>query len=1166
MKTLRKALSILVATASLITSMSMQPALAEQTTADAGLIPHGTFEGYSEGDTVSQPTTEVGFEISQSGGGSATVATDPSSKSKALKLTSQNDTIINLRFKVKPATTYFVSFDVHRIVPEEYTGGEKTIVLDMYNTTTGYKGSYLTHTVKNNGAIETVDTTVTTGSSVSGLQRIVKMMIKGTGSSDVSTYIDNVYVQEIGTDNFLHGGDVERFAIGSTPNLFEKKGTVVDDSVNGGSKAMEICDTSDASGEVGISMYPGVAFEQGGKYSVSFDVRRDVPTDHVGDAKNIEVILIDAGDNWRGVGTFAIKNNTKSYVRLEGSTTALASGSGRIKFALKGAGFEGSKTYIDNVVVKKYVEPDPTANRIYGGDFEAYAVGAQATNITAEAQNITSAIIVDDSANGGSKAVRFESVGNEDGKDQIFNLYFPVEKDVTYALEIDVRRTVSDTTINSRGLFIDYAYSTGIGSLNPSGFAINHNSSYQTIKTSFTADRTGANGRLKFTFKGMPEGVSTYIDNIKCYVKTSADVQIDKNPSFENGAIGLPTVSSGVTYEISEEYANTGSKSLKLTGTNIGMNYENAALEAGNTYRFGAYVRLAGDAAYGSLKARVMGDGGIEKAVSYSPIIHADNGFVFVSVIYTPTVDETVRLNLWFDQPSSEFVVYVDDIVFDITDTSDVAELAGNLLKNGTFEAEHSRYNVDYSMVAANTAVTPYYSKTDGYVRTGDCSLKVANKNANGEISFAVDNVNPGDEYKISAYVKADASNAAQTISVSESIADTAASSTAGDWVKFEKTVVIPKGTSILYFNFSSDAEDGMFYIDDVAVEQIKNDCEIDAAKLMKLNGEAWEAAADAAFTEGSWKYVVSNVVNYSDTAKKVGAIIAVYDGNKLDAVRIKIEEIAAGGTVETIETEAITVTDATNKEIKTFIWNMDTAKPYDKPLKVLIVGNSLTAHAAAPSKGWLGTWGMAASVPEKDYAHLLQAEITSKDPNAKVLWANFAEFEKYFYNWDADGFSAFDLSNYDEFRDFDADIILMSIGENIRNNTYEGSGYETETEFTAEHYAKIVNYFNPGNDAVVIARVPVQSGVDIEIWSKIKEAVEANSWRSFEMNGWTEASAQGEGGTDSPDVAAALESGAFAETVDPGVLSHPGDRGMIELKNAFWNVLNGGILNTMLR
>jgi hypothetical protein len=43
---------------------------------------------------------------------------------------------------------------------------------------------------------------------------------------------------------------------------------------------------------------------------------------------------------------------------------------------------------------------------------------------------------------------------------------------------------------------------------------------------------------------------------------------------------------------------------------------------------------------------------------------------------------------------------------------------------------------------------------------------------------------------------------------------------------------------------------------------------------------------------------------------------------------------------------------------------------------RMLFLGNSITVHTPNPSIGWNGNWGMAASSPSGDYAHVLAARI----------------------------------------------------------------------------------------------------------------------------------------------------------------------------------------------
>ena len=93
---------------------------------------------------------------------------------------------------------------------------------------------------------------------------------------------------------------------------------------------------------------------------------------------------------------------------------------------------------------------------------------------------------------------------------------------------------------------------------------------------------------------------------------------------------------------------------------------------------------------------------------------------------------------------------------------------------------------------------------------------------------------------------------------------------------------------------------------------------------------------------------------------------------------------------------------------------------------KVLYLGNSITLHGPAPAIGWTGNWGMAASAKEKDYVHLLTAEIakaTGTPPEIKVR--NIADFER--------GYDAYNIEkSLQEELSFHADIVILAIGENV--------------------------------------------------------------------------------------------------------------------------------------
>ena len=93
---------------------------------------------------------------------------------------------------------------------------------------------------------------------------------------------------------------------------------------------------------------------------------------------------------------------------------------------------------------------------------------------------------------------------------------------------------------------------------------------------------------------------------------------------------------------------------------------------------------------------------------------------------------------------------------------------------------------------------------------------------------------------------------------------------------------------------------------------------------------------------------------------------------------------------------------------------------------KVLFLGNSITLHGPAEEIGWTGNWGMAASAEDKDFAHLLIARMRKATGGTpEVMVRNIADFERQFATYDV-------ASGLKEALDFEADLVILAIGENV--------------------------------------------------------------------------------------------------------------------------------------
>ena len=94
---------------------------------------------------------------------------------------------------------------------------------------------------------------------------------------------------------------------------------------------------------------------------------------------------------------------------------------------------------------------------------------------------------------------------------------------------------------------------------------------------------------------------------------------------------------------------------------------------------------------------------------------------------------------------------------------------------------------------------------------------------------------------------------------------------------------------------------------------------------------------------------------------------------------------------------------------------------------KIMFFGNSITRHEPNASIGWHGDWGMAASSIDKDFVHLVVAELDKRYGTVDYCIAQGAMWE-WGYARTEEVFEEY----YSKVREFDADIIVIRIGENI--------------------------------------------------------------------------------------------------------------------------------------
>ena len=190
---------------------------------------------------------------------------------------------------------------------------------------------------------------------------------------------------------------------------------------------------------------------------------------------------------------------------------------------------------------------------------------------------------------------------------------------------------------------------------------------------------------------------------------------------------------------------------------------------------------------------------------------------------------------------------------------------------------------------------------------------------------------------------------------------------------------------------------------------------------------------------------------------------------------------------------------------------------------KILFLGNSITLHGAKASIGWTNTCGMAASAPEKDYVHIVTRAIGTTTGTAPITMVqNISDFEK--------RYETYDLAQLKKALDFNADTIIVAIGENVLALASE----EAKAKFKAS-VLKLLTALKGSNNPTILVRSSFWQNKAKD--ETLKQACEEAGGVFVDISGLSK---------DESYFARSERSYAHS-----GVAAHPGDKGMQAIADA---------------
>ncbi len=134
----------------------------------------------------------------------------------------------------------------------------------------------------------------------------------------------------------------------------------------------------------------------------------------------------------------------------------------------------------------------------------------------------------------------------------------------------------------------------------------------------------------------------------------------------------------------------------------------------------------------------------------------------------------------------------------------------------------------------------------------------------------------------------------------------------------------------------------------------------------------------------------------------------------------------------------------------------------HTKANRILFFGNSITiAPHAVPGTNWTGGWGMASSVPEKDYVHLVTSSIAQDAGGMPEVMATYnLQFEL--------NYATYDLNSPEMQAQmaFNPDIVVVAIGENVPAL----STVQAQADYAAA-FGNLLNHFKGNGNPKIFVR-----------------------------------------------------------------------------------------------